>query len=259
MMKGIKAFSAIGLVLCVFLCSCSVNDGTGDAGADFSDNIIYAPVDTTEDNEQSEVADSQDVSDVEDVTDPPAPEDTDASSSAYTAEPTGDSDFNTPEDTAGADSDSVEDAEHVDTPAVDADTIIIDGDFLSGEHIAGSVVSRESEKLRLVLSYDCFINAEGSVTVGLEVGLECYDINCGPRANGGTVSINGNVYTFSTDEIIHEGAGMIYVPFETYMQQIDVTEKSCIVEASWFFDGVYADANLDTLTANVTLDWSMAE
>ncbi len=258
MMKGIKALFALCLTACIFLCACSVNDGTGDAGADFSYNIIYAPADTTVDSEQSGNADSQDTSDAEDVTQPPETEDTDAGSSADTTEPTHDGDFETPDDTADTDGDSA-DTEPVDTPAVHAGAIIIGDGFLKGEHAAGSIVSRESEKLRLVLSYDCVMNGDGSVTVALEVGLECYDINCGPRANGGTVSINGTVHTFSTDEIVHEGTGMIYVPFETYMWEIGATEKSCTLEASWFFNGVYAGVKLDTLTANATLDWSMAE
>jgi len=258
MVKRIKFICALGMIICIFLSACGTNDVQNGDDSDSNDNIIYAPVDTTEDNGQSENADdeSEDTGDA-DVTEPEDTDDaTDTGDATDTIEPTPDSEPSvTPNDTT-ADDDPLDDTEPSVTPSVHAGVIMIGEDFLLGEHAAGSFVSKQSEKIRLVVSYDCVMNEDGSVAVALEVGLECYDINCGPRADGGKVFVNGEMHTFSTDAIAHEEAGMIYIPLETYMHQVAAGEKSCTIEASWFFNGVYAGVKLDTLTASATLDWS---
>lgn len=244
MAKQLKYISILCLLICAFLVGCgNTHEDTEQPGSD--DNIIYAPVDPSADAQTSENdsdgVDATDDSDTADASDTTVSDDTEP------AETTDDTE---------ADTDQPDDTEPVDTPSVHAGVIMLGEDFSMGEHAVGSIVSRESEKIRLLVSYDCGMNEDGGITVALEVGLECYDINCGPRANGGTLSVNGEVYTFSTEAVVHEDAGMIYIPFETYIEQLDASEKSCTIEASWFFNGVYAGAKLDTLTAGATLDWS---
>lgn len=259
MARRIKYICALSLIACIFLSACGTNDGKSSDESSSDNNIIYAPVDVTEDNVQSEAdgGEPEDTSNT-DVTEPDDTADaTEAvDDSSETTEPTLDSEPVTPDDT-NADGEQTEKTEPSGaTPSVHAGVIMLGEDFLAGEHAAGSIVSKESEKMRLVVSYDCGINEDGGITVAVEVGLECYDINCGPRTNGGKIAVNGDVHTFSTDEIVHEEAGMIYIPFETYIKQLDASEKSCTIEASWFFNGVYAGVNLDTLTVGATLDWS---
>ncbi len=258
MLKRIIYISALCLSACVFLSACAGNNVQDVEESSSDDNIIYAPVDTTEDNVQSEVGggEPEDTNDT-DVTEPYDTTDaTDSTEPADTAEPAPDSESAVTTDDTTQENDGDGDAEPLPTPSETGNVISLGEDFWLGEHAAGSIVSRQNEKIRLVLSYDCFMNPDGSVTVAFEVGLECYDINCGPRTDGGKVTVNGDAYTFSTDEIVHEEAGMIYVPFETYIKQVDAGQTSCSVDVSWFFNGVYAGTKIDTLTVAATFDWT---
>ena len=258
MEKRIKYIFAIGLISCAVLSACGTGDTQGADDSNGDGNIVYAPVDPATDDSQNKVesTEPEDTANA-DSTGPDEADDTANSVEAVdTTAPEGDDepDVN-PEDTEN-DTDEPEENEPTDIPSVDTGVIRFGEEFWNGEHAAGSIVSNENEKIRLVISYDCVMDVDGSVTVAFEVGLESYDINCGARANGGKMYVNGDVQTFSTDEIINEEAGIIYTPFETYVCQIDASDMSCTIGASWFFNGVYAGEKIDTLTADATLDWS---
>lgn len=258
MLKRIIYVSALCLIISILFTACGTGGTQNGDESSFDNNTIYAPTDTTEGNGQGEnpTDEPEDTSDAI-MTEPSDTMDvTDTDDAADTTEAVTDSEPDETDTDADAEDHQPEETETSDVTPDEPYVIVFNEDFLTGEHAVGSIVSRQSEKIRLIISYDCAVEVDGSVTVAFEVGLECYDINCGSRTNGGKIFVNGDVYTFSTDAIVHEGTGMIYIPFETYMCQLDAGETSCTIGASWFFNGVYAGAQIDTLTVDATLDWS---
>ncbi len=249
MTKKFNQIFALCLALTLVLSGCGVQNNEGIEDTIPDDTKVFAPEDT-----QDTTGSTEDITEpTEDSTEPvEVPEDT-TEPVEYTTQPI--------EYTGDITEPAVapEDNESVIEPLETGEPISIGEALLSGETVRGKLISKESEKMRLVLNYICQMNEYGSVYTDFEVGLECYDINCGPRENGGKITVNGETYTFSTDRIVHEERTMVYIPFDSYSCEISAGETACNIEASWFFNGVYAGVELDTLTVLATLEWAKTE
>lgn len=254
MTKKLSLIFALCIILTANLSGCGGQNNVGDNETIYDDTKVTAPADsedTTEPLEDTTVP-------LEDTTEPVDDTD-DIDDTDDTTEPSEDTTVNG-EDIEITEPDvTPEDTEPVAEP-VEPGEIISIGDALSaGETVRGKLVSGESEKMRLTVNYICMMSPDGSVFVDAEVGLECYDINCGPRANGGKITLNGETYTFSTDRIVHEERTMVYIPFDSFSCEISADENACDIEASWFFNGVYAGDEIDTLAVSATLEWAQSE
>ena len=155
-----------------------------------------------------------------------------------------------------APADTEKDTADTSVPEHTSGVISIDKSILNGETVKGRFYSGQSDKIRLAVTYACYANTSGSISVDFEVGLETYDINCGARIDTGKLTVGDAVHIFSTDPISSETGTVSYIPFTTYTYQSTPEETFCTVDASWFFNGVYGGTKLDTLTASAVLDWS---
>lgn len=264
MSKKFKYIFVLCLSLCLVLSACGVDDTennkdipTGD------DSVIYAPTDGNSPEQTQDTTDEDTVGTIEDnTTDLQIPEDTTVKNEPMvdpepvTTPEVPEEETNQPEETEDI-PDQPDETEPVEIPSDTVDVITFDEAFLVGDPISGSFVSQQSEKMQLVVNYHCQLNIDDSITVDLQLGLECYDVNCGARADGGKLIINDDIYTFSTDAIVHAESERIYIPFTTYTYELDAGETSCSIDASWFFNGVYAGTKIDTLTAGAVLEWGV--
>lgn len=253
MINKIKLISILCLALCLILSACGDAEHKDDKTP--NDSIIYAP----------DIEDGTKPSDTKDDTDAPDTADTDAPDESIAPDDTTADTVVTP-DSADDTEPSIPDTDEVtepiepdDTTAPDDNTstevIDLRGQLSVDYPISGKFVSKESEKILLVVNYECVMQISGDVKIEFEVGLETYDINCGERVNGGKFSVNGEAYTFSTERIVREESGKVYIPFAAYTYISENGEKSCKVDASWFFNGNYAGDKIDYLTANAELIW----
>ena len=264
MSKNFKYIFVLCLSLCLVLSACGEEDTDNNKDVPTGDeSVIYAPTDGNTPEQTEDTADETTVSTPDnDTTDLQIPEDTTIKSEpmvdpepVITPEET-EAVTDQPEETEDI-ADQPDETEPVEIPSDTIDVITLDEAFLAGDPISGSFVSRQSEKMQLVVNYHCQLNMDNSITVDLQLGLECYDVNCGARTNGGKLIINDEIYTFSTDAIVHEEGERIYIPFTTYTYELDAGETSCSIDASWFFNGVYAGTKIDTLTAGAVLEWGV--
>ncbi len=257
MIKRLRYLSVLCLFLCLVLASCGTEKNeTNDNSTSSDDNRVYAP--------------TEEVTDVL-VTNPPTdtlPEETTRADTTrpdypsdiiidpdpiYTSE---DTEPDLPDET-DVESDIPDTAEPTPVPEIKVEAVELGEAFLSGDPATGSLVSKESDKMRLVVNYNCERNIDGSINVDLQVGLECYDINCGARVDSGKLSVGGEVYTFSSDAIVHEEREMIFVPFASYNHQVAAGKTSLKIDASWLFGGVYAGVQIDTLGVSAVLMWDL--
>ncbi len=241
MINKISFLCGFLLIVCLLAAGCGKDTDNSPPG----DKIIYAPTysDTAGKAQDTEPAQGSDVADTE---------------------PTADSETETQNI---SNSDPIQlPAEVTNTPVTDdtPDTFapdeisgIIDlGDALiSGETVTGRFVSQQSEKIRLVVTYNCQLDIIGNVTIEYEVGLECYDINCGARVDLGALTLDGVTHTFSTEEIINSTGMRIYIPFTKYVYQSRIGQTACTVDAAWKYNGVYAGTKIDTLSAGAIIMW----
>ena len=252
MTKKLKYIAALCLALTVILSGCGTQNEAGTDDTNPDDTKVFAPVDTEDTTEPAKDTTEPAKDTTEPAKDTTEPAEDTTEPAEDTTEPTEDTEDTEPAVTP-------EETEPVIEPSQPGETISIGEALLIGETVRGKLVSTESEKVRLVVNYICKMNEDGSVYADFEVGLECYDINCGPRANGGKLTVNGETYTFSTDRVVHQERTMVYIPFDNYSCEISASESACNIEASWFFNGVYAGAELDTLTVVGTLEWAQVE
>ncbi|MBQ8508544.1 MAG: hypothetical protein IJ493_01415 [Clostridia bacterium] len=255
MLNQFKRAPICCLLLCLFLVGCGgeSDDGTPEvtrieAVTRETDAVIVtkpAETDTkTSETSTDTSAETEPAADTEPVTE-----------KAPDTEPVADTESAAQAEETTAPADTGEAAPDVDT-TVDADDVIdLSGSLSAGNSVTGKFVSDQSEKLRLVVNYDCHMEADGGVTIDFEVGLESYDINCGARVDTGKLIVDGTEQTFSTDAIAHEGRTLLYTPFASYTYANAEGQTSCGVNASWIFNGSYAGVRIDTLTASATLKW----
>ncbi len=254
MSKQFRYLAVLCLLICLLLVGCGVEDAKNDNDTTPDDSRVSVPTegntdeDTTptpvdpipEDTTEADTTRPDYPSDI--IIDPDPifiPEDTETDASDVTDE----------------DSDSSADTDPLPVPEVKVETIKLGEAFLAGDPTAGSLVSKQSDKIQLVVNYHFQRNMDSSVTVDLQVGLECYDVNCGARVDGGKLIVNDEVFTFSTGAIVHEESERIFIPFATYTCQLDAVETSCSIDTSWLFSGVYGGTKIDTLTAGAVLEW----
>lgn len=258
MKTKMKLIGILCLALCLLLCACGDNDQKDDNTP--GDNIIYAPTtdDGTKPSDTTNTPNSGEPSD--DTKDTEEPDDT----TADTVSPPDHTD-----DTEPSTSDTSEVTEPIEPDGTNepSDTTTKPSDNTSSEEIdlrgqlsvdypiSGKLVSWQSEKLLLVVNYECVMQISGNVQIDFEVGLETYDINCGERINGGKFSVNGEVFEFSTESIVHEERGKIFVPFAAFTYVSENGEKSCDAFASWFFNGNYAGDKIDYLCVATQFIW----
>lgn len=243
MSKRITFIGICCLILCLFAAGCGDKDKTQVP----NNNIIYAPVDP-----------SLETRPVMTETEPQDTVSADTTTPITVITPVTD-----PIDTAPVFSDT----EPVFTPpnipettvteitGTDHTPVNITMALLSNEAISGKIVSDQSEKLKLVVNYDCSMNSLGFVTFIFDVGLECYDIGCGARTDMGELFVNGTLHKFSTEPLSNSSGTKIYVPFTSYTYTCDAEATSCTVDASWAFNGVYGGIKIDKLTAGALFTW----
>ncbi|MBQ8551465.1 MAG: hypothetical protein IJ428_01490 [Clostridia bacterium] len=252
MVKRINLIAVFCLLLCLFTVGCSSKDKTPVNG----DSIIYAPSDPIVDDKPHDTINESET----------VPTDTDTEESKTQSDTETDTETDTdtvpplPHETDPSQgTDAV--TENPDTPPTPFVPTVTEGmvklgeALFPGEPLAGRIFSTESEKLRLVIDYECHMDISGSVTFDFDVGLECYDINCGARVDTGKLTVDGTTHTFSTGPISNNSGALTYVPFTSYTYTCDALETSCTVSASWSFNGVYGGIKIDTLTAGAVLDW----
>ena len=164
----------------------------------------------------------------------------------------------TPDTDASPDTDVAPDTDEalvIPTPEVVTEAVELGESFLAGEPATGTLVSKQSEKIRLAVNYNIQMNLDGSVTADFQIGLESYDINCGARADAGRIIVNGVSSVFSTEAIVHEEREMIFIPFAAYTYQLDSGETSIDLDASWIFNGSYAGEDIDALAVDASFTW----
>ncbi len=255
MSKKLKYIAALALAISLTFVGCGNEEAKNDNDTSTDDdNRVYAP---TEENTDEHTTDAPTEAVTEDTTE------ADTTRPDYPSDIIIDPDpIFTPEDTepdisdeTDADSNEPDETEPAPVPEVEIETVELGEAFLAGDPASGSLVSKEHEKMKLIVNYNCEMNIDGSINVDLQVGLESYDINCGARSNSGKLVVDGEVYTFSTDAIVHEEREMIFVPFASYNHQVAAGETSLTIDASWLFNGVYAGEEIDTLNVSATLTW----
>lgn len=255
MKTKMKLIGILCLALCLLLCACGDNSVKDDNTP--GDNIIYAP--TTDDGTKpSDTADDTDAPDTND-TDTPDTKDTEEpdDTTADTVSPpdhTDDTEPSTP-DTDEVTEPTQPDDTNKPSDSTAAEVIDLRGQLSVDYPISGRFVSAQSEKILLVVNYECIMQISGDVQIDFEVGLETYDINCGERVNGGKFSVNGEAYTFSTERITYEESGKTYIPFAAYTYASENGEKACDAFTSWFFNGNYAGDEIDYLSASAEFIW----
>ncbi len=247
MPRIIKPALIFCLLLSLFAVGCSDKDKTQVP----NNNIIYAPVDpsleTTPEDTETEPQDSESADETAHTTQTPSMVDPEP-----TPIPVPDPVPNPTPETPTPDT-----AETIitDITGTDSSPVDLTDALLSNEAISGRLISDQSEKLRLVINYDCSMNSMGFITFIFDVGLECYDIDCGARTDMGELTINGSSHKFSTDPISNSSGTKIYVPFTSYTYTCDAEATSCTVDASWAFNGVYGGIKIDKLTAGAVFTW----
>lgn len=269
-MKNINLASLICLMLCLCIYGCSEKEVPNISDQLFYDNgtRIEAAVDTkaspetTADTEAPETTDSvTEPSDIlSDTPDVPItipsyeelPEAADETEPEETTEHEADTEAVTEPD----DTEYVPDEDN-NTATVETvpDIIDLSGILAVDYPASGQFVSHQSEKLRLLVNYECTMLPAGAVQIDLEVGLESYDINCGARTDTGKISVNGEIYTFSTDALVHEGRSKKVFPFTWHTYQNESGKTSCEIDVSWLYNGSYAGEKIDTLTASAVFKW----
>ncbi len=254
-------------IFCLLFCLLAAGCGKDNVDTPSGDKIIYAPTESTVNSKTESTNDKADTAspDAED-SEFAEDTDTDAETSENTV-PKVDTDLpfipgtaDNPETTQPDETDDVtnvpEDNTDTVVPEGTANVIEIGKALISGETITGKIYSGESEKIRLAVKYSCYANTTGGVSVDFEVGLECYNVNCGARIDTGKFTVNDTTYVFSTEPIAQETDTLAYIPFASYTYQSDMDDTACNVSASWLFNGVYGGTKIDTLTVDMVLDWS---
>lgn len=225
------------MIMCIILCVMLAACGKGEDPVD----IIYAPVDsTTQKSKDTEPEDTEDTADTD-------AEDTSNSGGLIdTPDVTTGPDTEDPEDTTGAIEDT-EDEEKIDYS--DFDYVIDISEALSnGEAAKGQIASKQSDRIRLLVNYECEFDPDISqVVVDLEVLLEVYDINCGARSGMGKIIIDGEKHSYSTDALSLNNHVKSYVRFATHTYNIPRENTSCTLDISWPFNGKYGDETIKDL------------
>ncbi len=269
-MKNLSLVSFFCLLLCLCMFGCGKEEEPNISDQLFYDNgtRIEAAIDTkasqetTADTEAPEttVSDTETSAVLSDTPDVPVtipsyeelPETTDDTESESDTESEADTEPVTEE--ANTESVPPEDNDNESTETA-PDIIDLSGilsvDYPSG----GQFVSHQSEKMKLLVNYECTMLPTGVVQINLEVGLESYDINCGARIDTGKITVNGETQTFSTDALVHEGRTKTVFPFTWYTYQSESGQTSCEVDISWLYNGTYAGEKIDTLTASAVFKW----
>ncbi len=255
MSKKIKYIPFLCLLLCLTLVACGGKGGDDNNESSTEDSRISAPTDALTDEQTTDTTDAvtEETTEAE-TTRPDYP--SDIIIDPVPIVPPIDTDLVPPPETDSSDT-QIEETEHAVVPEFKAEVIELGEAFLAGDPAAGTIISNQSKKIRLVVNYNFQMNADGSVSADFQVGLESYDINCGARVDSGKFIIDGEVNEFSTDAIVHEEREMIFIPFAEYSYQIGAEKNSCSVDASWLFNGVYAGDEIDTLSASVLFTWNV--
>lgn len=265
--SAIFAFFCILLTLLLAGCGGTGIDIETSPDDDSSPTIIYAPTDkpddinvrpdnrpVTTDTEKPVPADTtaepDETADTEPVMPPFA--DTDAETTVNAPEPEDTTAPPEPEDTA----------EETTVPELpielppDVDIINLTGQLTADKPVSGKIISKQSEKLRLMVKYDCKMDADGEVTIQFDVGLEVFDINCGARIDMGKFSIDGDTRTYSTNALSNSNHQRTFMPFTSHTYRNTDGQTSCYVDVSWPFNGVYGGETIKDLTASAILRWS---
>ena len=117
--------------------------------------------------------------------------------------------------------------------------------------IIGSFSSNTDTNLELVVDYCIERMSPTSRRVQIVITLHHYQLYCGARTSGCSLTVDGNTVKYSTDPISFDGPGeniTVLYTYETY-----VSNEPFEISASWLFNGVYSNTEIDTLEASDTV------
>lgn len=255
-MKKYSLTAALCILLCLGLAACGSKDGDSNKKVETDRGIYINFVTDTLPPETEAVPEDTETEASEETVQAPETEQSPVVDTEYetTAEPVTD-ELPIP----GTVIPDLPDMEPVEIPDIDfgdAEAVDIFGAVSAGNTISGEFKSKQSDKINLVVKYNCRAEEDGIVVIGLEVGLETYAIYCGARENTGCIIVNGVPVPFSTDELSHDQNIRKYIPFTVYTYQCDVGEAFCHVDVSWPFNGTYGGTYIDNLTASAIFSWA---
>ena len=117
------------------------------------------------------------------------------------------------------------------------------------------LMSKTGTHLNLYIDYTTVDNGD-TLTVTINVGIDCYSISVGARKDLGQVTVNGKTQTFSSPKITKEENVRSNIHFETLVftvpKQLNGDTKLKI-SASWVFNGTYGGKELGTISLDETI------
>lgn len=168
-----------------------------------------------------------------------------------------------PEETTAADTLIIEttaaettaETKPIEIPLDGAVKVDIGKKLTEGSTVSGQLVSEQSEKLLLLVDYRCRRESDGSVSLEVDVGLQCYDVNCGGRQDDCWLMINGEKHPYTTPGLSLNSHTKNYIPFTKYTGKIDAGQDFCRIDAQWSFNGVYGGKKIKELSTSAVLVW----
>ena len=134
------------------------------------------------------------------------------------------------------------------------------GDKLAVDHpVSGTIVSTEGKKISLEVAYTANMAIDGSVTIDFDVGLRCYNINCGGRYELGHLKVNSTEHVFSTPALNRESSSATVIPFTKFTYRAPAGQDACRISADWQYYGYYGDQYIKLLTCNAVLRWDVPD
>lgn len=134
------------------------------------------------------------------------------------------------------------------------------GDKLAVDHpVSGTIVSTEGKKISLEVAYTANMAIDGSVTIDFDVGLRCFDINCGGRFELGHLTVNSTEHVYSTPALNRKSNTASVIPFTKFSYRCPAGQSACRISADWQYYGYYGDQFIKLLTCNAVLRWDSPE
>jgi len=149
-------------------------------------------------------------------------------------------------------------APELDIPVLPSD--IQFGNQLAVDHpVSGTIVSTEGKKISLEVAYTANMAIDGSVTIDFDVGLRCFDINCGGRFELGHLKVNSTEHVFSTPALNRKSSTASVIPFTKFSYRCPAGQTACRVNADWQYYGYYGDQYIKLLTCEAVLRWDVPD
>ena len=117
----------------------------------------------------------------------------------------------------------------------------------------GSFASDTGTPLNLLVNWSAKSGPGETVEVTFEVYLRCYSINASAKADGLSLSFNGQTYRASTQELNMQSNELVSVELLTQTASIELPQGdrfSGPVTVDWAFGGSYSSVDLDVISAS---------